>query len=121
MLKFIFQAGGVQFKPPGCNNKTHGHMRDHHNLACKSKAVRRGSTIEAFGYGDMYSYGSRQLQGGRKADTYTEYPHLHADSIQDIKRLFHYAHVSVLIFPQSSITNNMLIYFLFRILMLLMQ
>ena len=96
-------------------------MCDHHDLACKSKAVRRGSTIEAFGYGDMYLYGSRQPQGGREGDTYTEYPHLRADSIQDIRKLFHYAHVSVLIFPQSSITNNVLIYFLFRILMLLMQ
>jgi len=121
MLNFIFQAGGVQFKPPGCNNRTHGRMRDHHDLACKSKAVRRGSTVEAFGYGDMYPYGSRQPQGGRAGDTYTEYPHLHADSIQNIRRFFHYAHVSVLIFPQSSITNNMLIFYLFRILMVLMQ
>jgi hypothetical protein len=110
MLNFIFQVGGAQFKPPGCNNRTHGHMRDHHDLACKSKAVRRGSTIEAFGYDDMYSCGSRQPQGGRKGDTYTEYPHLRADSIQNIRRLFHYAHVSVLIFPLSSITNNMLIF-----------
>jgi hypothetical protein len=111
MLNFIFQVGGVQFKPPGCNNRTHGYMRDHHHLARKSKAVRRGSTMEAFGYGEMYAFGSRQPQGGRKGDTYTEYPQLRADSIADIETLFYYAHVSVLIFSQSPITNNLLIYF----------
>jgi hypothetical protein len=71
-------------------------MRDRHDHACKSKAVRRGSTIEAFGYGNMYARGSRQPQGGRDADTYAEYPQLRAKTIQDIKSLFHYAKVGVL-------------------------
>jgi hypothetical protein len=49
--------------------------------------------MEAFGYGNMYARGSRQPQGGRGADTYTEYPQLRADTIQNIKMLFHYAQV----------------------------
>jgi len=70
-------------------------MRTHLEEASKSKAVRRGETIEAFGYGEMYSVGSRQPQGGRAGDTYTVYPHLRADTVQDIKTLFYYAYVSV--------------------------
>jgi hypothetical protein len=73
-------------------------MQNYHNQACKSKAVRRGSTIEAFGYGNMYPSGSRQPQGGRNADTYTEYSQLSAKTIQDIKKLFYYAQVRVLWF-----------------------
>lgn len=66
-------------------------MRNHHDQACQSKAVQQGSTMEAFGYGNMYGRGSHQPMGGRAGDTYTEYPQLHADTIQNIKKLFHYA------------------------------
>jgi len=84
----------VQFRPPACNSRINGQMCDHHHQACQSKAVRRGSTIEAFGYGNMYAIGSRQPQGGRGGDTYTEYPQLRAETLQDIKTLFYYARVS---------------------------
>ena len=50
----------------------------------------------------MYAFGSCQPQGGREGDTYTEYPQLHADTVQGIKTLFYYAHVSVLISPPVS-------------------
>lgn len=69
-------------------------MRQHHDKACMSKAVRRGSTIESFGYGDMFGVGSRQPQGGRKGDTYTEYPELKANTVEDIRTVFGYAYVS---------------------------
>jgi hypothetical protein len=42
----------------------------------------------------MYAIGSRQPQGGRGGDTYTEYPQLRAETLQDIKTLFYYARVS---------------------------
>jgi len=84
----------VQFRPPACSNKTWGEMRQHHDQASKSKAVRRGSTIEAFGYGDMIGIGSRQPQGGRAGDTYTEYPELSASTVEQIKTFFGYAYVS---------------------------
>jgi len=84
----------VQFKAPGCNNKTLGEMRNNLQKASKSKAIRRGTTIEAFGYGDMYAAGSRQPQGGRAGDTYTVYPHLRANTVQNIRTLFCYAYVS---------------------------
>jgi hypothetical protein len=70
-------------------------MRDHHDLACQSKAVRRGSTLEAFGYGEMHLRGSRQPQGGRAGDTYAESPLLRADTVRHIRTFFYYAHVSV--------------------------
>ena len=89
------QVGGVQFKAPGCNNKTLGNMRNHLEIASKSKAVHCGSTFETFGYGDMFGVGSRQPQGGRGGDTYTVYPHLRADTVQGIKTLFFYAYVGV--------------------------
>jgi hypothetical protein len=95
LTSFSLQVGGVQFRPPGCNNKTYGMMRRHHEQASKSKAMQRGSTLEAFGYGKMFSIGSRQPQGGAKADTYREYPELRAETIEDIKILFYYAYVSI--------------------------
>ena len=91
---FCLKVGGVQFKPPACNNRVWGEMRRHHDLASKSKALRRGSTIEAFGYGSVHGFGSRQPQGGRAGDTYTEYPELSAITVEDIKTIFCYAYVS---------------------------
>ena len=77
-------------------------MRQHHDQASKSKAVRRGSTIEVFGYGSMHGFGSRQPQGGREGDTYTEYPELSATTVDDIKDIFCYAYVSFRLFVVHS-------------------
>ena len=95
----------MQFKPPGFNNKTHGAMRNHHEQASKSKAIRRGATVEAVGYGDMYLIGSRQPQGGRKADTYTEYPELSVKTVDEIKILFGYAYVSFTLLCNHTLIN----------------
>jgi hypothetical protein len=95
LTSFSLQVGGVQFRPPGCNDKTFGMMCMHHRQACQSKAVQRGTTLETFGYGDIFGKGSCQPQGGAKADTYREYPELHAETIEDIKILFYYAYVSI--------------------------
>jgi hypothetical protein len=51
--------------------------------------------MESFGYGKMHAVGSRQPQGGRKADIYTEYPELKVENNKDIEALFAYAYVSV--------------------------
>lgn len=91
----ITQVGGVQFMPPGCNAKTHGTMIRHHRQVVDLKAVRRGASMETFGYGKMHVRGSRQPQGGRKADIYTEYPELKAENNEDIGALFAYAYASI--------------------------
>jgi hypothetical protein len=89
---FIPQVGGVQLMPPGCNEKTHGTTIRYHRQVVDLKAVRWGASMETFGYCKMHVRGSRQPQGGRKADIYTEYPELKVENNKDIESLFSYAY-----------------------------
>ena len=66
----------------------------HHQQVANFKPVKRGANLQNFAYGRMHPIGSRQAQGGRIADTYTEYPDLHARNIEEIQTLFGYAYVS---------------------------
>jgi len=68
-------------------------MIRHHRQVAKLKTVKRGASMESFAYGRMYPVGSRQPQGGRKADYYTEYSELKAENNKDIETLFAYAYV----------------------------
>ena len=81
--------------PPGCNAKTHGTLIRHHRQVANLKAVRWGASMESFAYGKMYACGSRQPQGGHKADIYAEYPELKVDNDKNIEAVFAYAYVSV--------------------------
>lgn len=58
------------------------------------KGLWRNPDFQAYAPGKMVALGSRQPSGGRKGDTYTEYPEISATTMQDIDALFSYAHVS---------------------------
>ncbi|KZP27502.1 hypothetical protein FIBSPDRAFT_886400 [Athelia psychrophila] len=86
------EVGAIQFSPAGCNSSVQERFRINHARMSRFKGLWRNPDFQAYAPGKMVALGSRQPSGGRKGDTYTEYPEISATTMQDIDALFSYAH-----------------------------
>lgn len=55
--------------------------------------LKRGTSLEAWKYGEMRAFGSRLPQGGRRGDAYAMYAGIDANSDDEIEALFAHAQV----------------------------
>jgi hypothetical protein len=79
-----------------CSSVTFGHLVDYHQKITGFSTLKRGTSFQAWAYGDMTAIGSRVAQGGRAGDAYAPYAGMDAQTEHDIKALFGHAHVSAM-------------------------
>lgn len=65
----------------------------HHEGTSQFKPLKRGTSFEAWKYGEMKALGSRLAQGGRAGDAYTMYAGVEGTTHDEIHALFGHAQV----------------------------
>lgn len=101
----LLKPGAVGFK--ACNEEGMENMRKHRKSVSHFNPLKRGSSLEAWKYGEMRAFGSRLPQGGRRGDAYAMYAGINADSDEEIKALFEHAQVQVSLPYMSCLITTM--------------
>ncbi|TCD64724.1 hypothetical protein EIP91_003680 [Steccherinum ochraceum] len=79
-------VGGVVYNM--FHPETLADMQKSHANASTGPSIKRGVSLRAWQYGDMYGWGFRQPQGGRPGEGYATYASTKADNIQDMINIF---------------------------------